>query len=92
MALKSQAKFEEKLTCGLENDIRNLAKIFIRTLENIKIGIFMGSFCPKYKMHELQFTEKLQVMTLENDEQSEEELTCPFKIDMRNSTNFDTRT
>ena len=54
MALKSQAKFEGKLTCGLENDIRNLAKIFIRTLENIKIGIFMGSFCPKYKMHELQ--------------------------------------
>ena len=52
----------------------------------------MGSFCPKYKMHELQFTEKLQVRTLENDEQSEEELTCPFKIDRRNSTNFDTRT
>ena len=27
---------------------------FIRTLENLKIGIFMGSFCPKEKMHELQ--------------------------------------
>ena len=25
MTLKSHAKFEEKLTCGLENDIRNLA-------------------------------------------------------------------
>ena len=23
MALKSDAKFEEKLTCGLENDMRN---------------------------------------------------------------------
>ena len=42
-------------------------------------------------MHELQFTEKLQVMTLENDEQSEEELTCPFKIDIRNLANFDSR-
>ena len=25
MTLKSDAKFEEKLTCGLENDLRNLA-------------------------------------------------------------------
>ena len=25
MALKSDAKFEEKLTCGLENDMWNLA-------------------------------------------------------------------
>ena len=24
MTLKSDAKFEEKLTCGLENDLRNL--------------------------------------------------------------------
>ena len=40
MALKSHAKFKEKLTFGLENDI-------VRKLENVKIGIFMGSFCPK---------------------------------------------
>ena len=25
MSLKSDAKFEEKLTCGLKNDMRNLA-------------------------------------------------------------------
>ena len=25
MALKTDAEFEEKLACGLENDIRNLA-------------------------------------------------------------------
>ena len=25
MTLKSHAKFEKKLTCGLENDMRNLA-------------------------------------------------------------------
>ena len=31
-------------------------------------------------------------MTLKNDGKSEEELTCQFKIDMRNLTNFDTST
>ena len=31
-------------------------------------------------------------MTLKNDEKSEEELTCQFKIDMRNLTNFDLST
>ena len=31
-------------------------------------------------------------MTLKNDRKSEEELTCRFKIDMRNLTNFDPST
>ena len=31
-------------------------------------------------------------MTLKNDEKSEEELTCHFKIDTKNLTNFDLRT
>ena len=31
-------------------------------------------------------------MTLKNDEISEEELTCRFKIDIRNFTNFDSST
>ena len=31
--LKSDAKFEEKLTCGLENDMRNLANFHQSTLE-----------------------------------------------------------
>ena len=31
-------------------------------------------------------------MTLKNDEKSEEELTCCFKIDIRNLTNYDSRT
>ena len=28
MTLESHAKFEEKLTCGLENNMRNLAKFY----------------------------------------------------------------
>ena len=34
----------------------------------------------------------LFVMTMMNDAKSEEELTCQFKIDMRNLTNFDPST
>ena len=46
MTLNSYAKLEEKLTCGLGNDMRNLT-VFTRTLESVKIGNLMGSFCPK---------------------------------------------
>ena len=34
MTLESDAKFEEKLTCGLENNMRNLAKFL---LEHLKV-------------------------------------------------------
>ena len=40
----------------------------------------------------LKFTEELCVMTMKNDGKFEEELTCHFKIDMRNLTNFDSNT
>ena len=40
----------------------------------------------------LKFTEELCVMTMKNGAKFEEELTCRFKIDIRNLTNFDLRT
>ena len=33
---------------------RGIWQIFIRIFESIKIGTFMGSFCPKEKMHKLK--------------------------------------
>ena len=36
----------------------------------------------------LKFAIELCVMTIKNDTKIEEELTCRFKIDMRNFTNF----
>ena len=39
-----------------------------------------------------KFTGEFYVMTLKNDTKFEEELTCQFKIDMRNLTNFDPST
>ena len=40
----------------------------------------------------LKFTEDLCVMPMKNYTKTEEELTCRFKIDMRNFTNFDPST
>ena len=40
----------------------------------------------------LKFTEKLCVMEMNNDIKVKEKLTCRFKIDMRNFTNFDSST
>ena len=53
MTLKDDAKFEEKLTCGSENDTRK-RQIFTRALESLKIGTFMGSFNPKQRKYELK--------------------------------------
>ena len=40
----------------------------------------------------LKSTEELSVMTMKNDAKFEEELTCDFKVDMKNFTNFDPST
>ena len=40
----------------------------------------------------LKFTEELCSMTLKNDAKLKKELTCLFKTDMRNLTNFDLST
>ena len=37
----------------------------------------------------LKFTEEFCVMAMKNDAKFEEELTCKFKIDIRNLMNFD---
>ena len=51
---------------------------------------FEGSFYPKWKMYELKkFTGELCAMAIKNDAKCEEELTCQFKIDMRNLTNVE---
>ena len=49
MTLKSYAQFEEKLTCGLENDMKNLANFLQSTWKCKNWG-----FCPKQKIHELK--------------------------------------
>ena len=53
MKLECEAKFDEKLTCRLENDMRNLANS-TRAHEILKTGTFIGSFYTKQKIYELQ--------------------------------------
>ena len=40
----------------------------------------------------VRFTGKLCVMTMKNDAKFEKELTCQFKIEIKNLTNFDPST
>ena len=54
MALKTDTKFEGKLTCASKNDMRNLANFHQSMFESLKIGTFIGSFSPKQKMYEIK--------------------------------------
>ena len=77
----------------------DISQIFTRALESLKIATVMQSFNPKYELNiyrgksmSLTITEELCVMTNKNNAKFEEELTCHFKIDMKNLTNFDLST
>ena len=64
-------------------------QIFTRALKVSKLELWWDPFVQSRKGMTLKFTEELCVMTMKNDTKIEEELTCRFKIDMRNFTNFD---
>ena len=66
MTLKSNAKFKEKLTCGLKYDMRNLVKFHPATQKS-EIFASVCSFCSKYIKFELKKTEELSFMTLNSD-------------------------
>ena len=53
-----------------------------------KLGLSLGPFIQSIKCMSLKFTGELCVMTMKNDAKFEKELTCQFKTDMRNLTNF----
>ena len=57
-----------------------------------KLAYWWDPLIQSRKSMSLKSTEELCVMTMKNDAKFEEELTCQFKIDMRNLTNFDPST
>ena len=86
MTPKSDPKFEENLTCCLKKDERNQST-FHRSAKKsqnpfIQSRIFMS----------LKLAEKLYVMTIKNDPKLGAELTCCFKIDIKNLKNFEVST
>ena len=95
MTLKSDAKFEEKLTCCLENDMRNLANFYQSTqkcqnrnfngilLSEVENPCDQSIYCFSYKS-----TEELSFMTLRSYANFEERLTSGLKKGMRNLANF----
>ena len=52
----------------------------------------MAYFCLKLKMHESKIAGELYVVAMKNEAKFEKELTCQYKIDMRNLKNFDPST
>ena len=83
MRLNSDPKFEEKLTCGLENDMRNMAHFHQSTWKSENWDLDRILLIQSRKRMSLKFTEELCVTTMKNDAKLEEELTCHFKIDIR---------
>ena len=56
MTLECDAKFEEKLTCGLENDMRNLAKVSPEYLKVSKLVLSWDPFVQSRKCLSYKFT------------------------------------
>ena len=57
-----------------------------------KLELSWDPFVKNRKCMSLKFNEELCVMTMKNDVKIEDQLTCLFKNDMRNLTNFDPST
>ena len=57
-----------------------------------KLGLWWDHFIQSRKCMSLKFTGEYCVMIMKNDTKFEEDLTCQFKIDMKNLTNFDPST
>ena len=82
MTLKSDAKFEEKLTCCLEND-EEFGKFSPEYVKVSKLELQWDPIVQSRKCMSLKFTEKLCVMTMRNETKIEEELTCRLKACVR---------
>ena len=57
-----------------------------------KLGLHFGFFIQSRKCMSLKLTGELCVITMKNDATFEKKLTCQFKINVRNLTNFDSST
>ena len=86
--LRIDVKFEEKLTRGSKNDMRNLVNFNASSdkFGNLHFDVLLLSIA--YKFLALKSTEEWSLMTMKKDPHSEEKLTFYLKNDMMNLVNF----
>ena len=84
VTMKNDIKIEEELTCQFKINMRNLT--------NFDPSTRWDSFIQSRKCMSLKLTGELVVMTMKKDAKLEEELTCPFKVDMTSLMSFDPST
>ena len=84
MTLKSDAKFEEKLTLGSKNGMRNLVNFNASSRRSENVLILSIAYKVSAKKVQKNYTD----MRLKNDPNFEEKLTFCLKNDIRNLVNF----
>ena len=65
-----------------------ICKFLPEQLKVSKLGFWWDPFIQSRKSMSLKSIEELCAMTIKNDANFEKELTCHFKVDMRNLMNF----
>ena len=87
MTLKSDAKFEGKLTLGSKNDMMNLVNFNASSGKSKTLYFDMLLLSIAYKVS-VKKAQKNSFMTLKSDSNFKEKLTFCLKNDMRNLVNF----
>ena len=82
MKLKSDAKFEEKLTLGPKNDMRNLVNFNASSSKSGNLHFDVLLLAISIWSFNLKSTEEWSLMALKKDLNFEEKLTFYLKIDM----------
>ena len=85
-------KFWKKTDLWFKKWHEKFGKFSPEHLKESKLRLWWEPFFRSRKGVTLKFTEDLSVMAMKNNAKFEEELTCHFKTDMRNLTNFDSST
>ena len=89
MTLTIDAKFEKKTDLCFQKWHGEFGKFSPKHWKVSKLGLWWYPFIQSRKCMSLKLTGELCVITMKNDAKFEQQLTCQFKIDMSNLTNFD---
>ena len=85
-------KFWRKTDLWFEKWHEKFGKFLPEHLKVSKLELWRDPFVQSRKGMTLKFTEELCVMAMTNNTKFKEKLTCDFKTDRRNLTNFDSST